>query len=172
MADDVGDLRKAPHGGGLDVRRRAPRHIVEDHGQVSGFRNGLEVLVKALLRRFVVIGRNGKDALHAQSFDFGRQVANFLGVVAAHSRDDGNFSTRFFHDHANHPQVFAVFERGGFAGGAAGDKEIDPLAKLELHQPPQRRFIHGTVFPKGGDEGRAATANFQAHGDLQDRGWG
>ena len=129
------------------------------------------MLVQTLLRRLVVIGGNGKDALHAQSFDFRCQIANFLGVVAAHSRDDGNFAAGFFHDHANHPQVFAVLERGGFAGGAAGDKEIDPLAKLELHQPPQRRFIHGTVFAKRGDEGRAATANFQAHGNLQD-GWG
>ena len=77
------------------------------------------------------------------------------------------------HD-ANHAQVFAVFERGRLARGAAGNEEIDPLAKLELHQSPQRRFIHGTVFPKGGNKGRAATANFQAHGTSENwgRGWG
>ena len=90
-------------------------------------------------------------------------------VVAAHPYHDGDLPTRFFQHEANYSQVLAVLERRGFARGAAGNKEIDPLAKLELHQLAQRRFIHGTVFPKGGDEGRAATANFQAHGTSKER---
>src|SRR5208337_4455870 len=154
------------------------RNVVNNDRKVGRLRHGLEMLVKALLGRLVVVRGYGKNSLHAQAAHLGGKIDYFPGVISADSRNHGD-SPRHFLDHgADDGEVLSVLERRGFPRCTAGDKEVDAGAELELNQTPQCIKVQGAILPEGGHQRRAATTNVNAHkastGDwvLGAGGWG
>jgi hypothetical protein len=64
-ADDVGNLGEAEDGGGLEIDAGAAGDVVEQDGQVRGFRDGAEVLELAFLAGLVVVRVGGEEAVEA-----------------------------------------------------------------------------------------------------------
>jgi hypothetical protein len=110
----------------------------------------LEVLVKAFLGRLVVVRGYGKNSLHAQPAHLGGKIDHFPGVISAHSRNHGNPPRHFLDHGADDGEELSVLERGGFSRCAAGDKEVDAGAELELNQTPQCIKVQGAILPEGG----------------------
>ena len=94
--DDIVDLREARDGSRLEVDAGAARNVVKNHGDADRGSDGLEVLVKTFLRGFVVIRRDGKDAVRAERFVLPRGLDHFGGVVSSGTGDDGRAATGFF----------------------------------------------------------------------------
>ena len=144
-ADDVVDFREALQRGWFDVDAGAAGNVVENDRQLDGRGDGLEMLVKAFLRGLVVIRADGKDAVCAELLEFESQLDDVRGVVSAGAGQHGNLAARFvdgdFHDAA----LLGMRERGAFAGGAAGDQEVDAAVDLAAHQPANRFFIERKI---------------------------
>ena len=83
-ADDVAEVGGAAERGlGGHVDARAARDVVEDHRQGRMLRDGAEMLVEPLLRRFVVIGRHAQNGVGAPQVKFAQLVQHLRGGVAA-----------------------------------------------------------------------------------------
>src|SRR5271163_486234 len=136
-ADDVGDLCQARDGGGFDVDAGAALHAVENDGQIDGAGDGFEMLIEAFLRGLVVIRGDGEDALDAEGGEFAGERNYFCGVVTACSAEDWNFARSFFYRDGDYAEMFLVREGGAFAGGAAGDEEVDTAGDLALDELAQ-----------------------------------
>src|ERR1044071_3431738 len=87
---DVLDLSRQPQRRpGRDVRGGAPRHVVEHDGQPRDrLRHRAEVLVQALLRRLVVVGRDDEHGVGARLLRRARVLDGVRRRVAARARDD------------------------------------------------------------------------------------
>ena len=66
-ARDVRDFCEAPNCDRFDIRRRASGHVVENDRLVCRFRNRFEMLILTFLGGLVVVGRGGKDSVHASA---------------------------------------------------------------------------------------------------------
>ncbi len=55
-----------------------------------------------------------------------------VGVIAARAGDNRDAAARLFDGDFNDAQMFGMGKRGAFAGGAAGDKEIDAGGDLPI----------------------------------------
>ena len=91
------------------------------------------MLVESFLGWLVVVGRDGKNPLDTQPLDLLRQLDNLFRAVSADPCDDRRLAGCFLEHEADHSEVFTVLECGRFPGRPAGHKEVNPLAKLELH---------------------------------------
>src|SRR5215813_1688203 len=140
-ADDVGDHGKPFHRRRLQVRAASSRHVVEDDWQTRRPCDSAVVLIKAFLRRLVVVGRNGKQSIGAQQFDFTGKFDHLLRVVAAGAGEDRNFSGTLLDGDFDNAKVLGARQRRAFPGCAAGYEEIDAGRNLAPHQLSQRRLV-------------------------------
>jgi hypothetical protein len=62
---------------------------------------------------------------------------DLAGIVASGAGQHGDFTLGLFQRDLHHSQMFRTGERRAFAGGAAGDQEIDPGLDLAAHQRAQ-----------------------------------
>ena len=67
---------------GLNINARTARNVVDDDGNGNRLRNRLEVAIKALLSRPVIIRRHRKNAGDMQGFEILRQGDDLGGAVS------------------------------------------------------------------------------------------
>ena len=82
-----GCLPSRSDGLGQQVDARAPRHVVEDHGQVDGLGDREEVRLERALRRLDVVRRHDERAVRPQCFRppaHGHDGARVDGARAGH----------------------------------------------------------------------------------------
>ena len=111
------------------------------------------MLVEALLRRFVVVGRDLQRRIRTGAFRFLCELYRLIGGVGAGTRDDFASSIDEFHGELDHAVVFLMGERGRFAGRADGDDAVDAALYLRLDERAQSRLIYCAIRGKGGDYG-------------------
>ena len=121
------------------------------------------MLVEALLCGLVVIGCHRKNSLDAEPGDLLDERRNPVRSVASHAGKDRHLAPCLFDHDTDHAEIFFVLERGRLAGGAAGDKEINPLAELELDEPAQRLDVDRAGLRERRHQSRATTFDVQAH---------
>src|SRR5208337_3744120 len=155
--DNIFDLREALDGGRLDVDAGAALHAVQNDGEADGFGDGLEMLVEALLRGLVVVGRDGENAVGAEVRELARERDHFGGVVTAGTGENRHFALREFHGDLDDAQMFLMGERRAFSRGATRHKKSDARGNLALDQRAQRGFIQRTIAAKGSDERGASS---------------
>ena len=143
--------------GGFHVDAGAPLHAVHNDRAADGRGDGLVVLVEAFLGGLVVVGRDGEDAVRAQALQFARQFDDFARVVAARAAQHRHLALGLFDRDLDDAQMLGARERGAFAGGAAGNQEIDSGIDLAADQPAQRLFIERQIAPERSDQRRAAS---------------
>jgi hypothetical protein len=148
---DVGDGCQARERRWLHIHAGAPLHAIHDDGQADGRGDRLIVLVEAFLGGLVVVGRDGEDAAHAQVFEFARQFDDFARVVAARAAQHRHAALGLIDRDLDNAQVFGAREGGAFAGGAAGDQEVDARIYLAAHQTPQGCFVERLVWVERSD---------------------
>ncbi len=93
-AGDILQLEKALHRLDRDIHHRARRNVVDDDRDADGVVDRLEMMVKALLVRLVVIGRNDQDAVRTGLFRVLRQLHRLVRVVRAGTGDDRHAALR------------------------------------------------------------------------------
>jgi hypothetical protein len=115
------------------------------------------MLKEAFLRRLVVIRRYREQSIAADSFDFSREVNDFLRVVPAGSRQNRGFPRTLLDRNFNDPQMLGASQRRTFTGRTAGYEEIHAGGDLAPHQLSQCSLVQGKVRPKRRYERRAAS---------------
>ncbi len=148
-SENVGHFGQARQGCGFDVGSGAAGNVVENDGFVDGVGDGVEVAILAFLRRLVVVRRGGQYGVDAgpggNFFGFGNGV---LGGVRSGSGDNGHAAGNDFDGEVDDVQPFVVRESWSFAGGAAGNQEINSGFDLPGHQVAQGRLVDGAVLTK------------------------
>ncbi len=84
--DNLGNRGKPRHGFNGNLHNAAPGNIVEDDGNIDGFRNCCEMPVQSFLRRFVVIGRDRKHRVRPGFLRVACQLDRFAGRIGACAR--------------------------------------------------------------------------------------
>ena len=100
---DVIDFRKPLQRGRLDIHSGAALHAIYNDGQLHRRCDGFVMLVQPFLRRLVVLGGDGENAIGAHRLDLGSEVNHFSGVVTARARQHRHTTLGFFErdfDHA------------------------------------------------------------------------
>src|SRR5260221_1621935 len=162
-ADDVGDLRKAQDGGRFDVDAGAALNAIENDGQVDGGRDGFEVLEEAFLGGLVVVRSDGKNSIRAELLEFVGEGDDLGGVVSASAGENRHFALGYFESELDNTEMLGVGERGAFAGGPAGDEEVDARVNLALDESADGGFVEGAV---GAEWGYERSAGAGKHGLL------
>ena len=88
--DDIGQFVKPLHGVDRHVDDATRRNIVDDDRNADGVVDRLEMLIKALLRRLVVIGRDDQNGVRAGLLGETRKLDRLLRVVRPRAGDDRN----------------------------------------------------------------------------------
>ena len=106
--------------GGLvgHVQAGAAGHVVDDGGQVGAFGDGLEVLVQALLRGFVVVGHHQQHTVHSGLLGLLAQLDALGGAVVAGAGDDRAPLADGVLDLAEQPDFFLDSQGRRLAGSA------------------------------------------------------
>ena len=131
VGHDLRMLRQPHQGVGGDRHSRAPRDVVEHHGQRGGVCDGAKVRLEAALRRLVVVGRDDKQPRDADLVGRARQLDRVVRVVGADAGDHMGPVTDSLDDRAE--QSLLLLVRGGrrLTCGAVDDEavvaEVDQL---------------------------------------------
>ena len=154
-AHNVGKIvGKAGHGGGQQVAARAARHVVRNQRHVHCLGNGLVVLVHALLRGLVVIGRDQQCAVGARLFCKLGQADCFCRVVGTRTGQHRHTALDLINADFNNPFVFFVGQGGRFAGGSARNQTVNALADLVFNKCAVRFFVQFVVPERGYKRGQ------------------
>src|SRR5207247_2532488 len=127
-----------------------------DNDGASDFGDGLEVFVKSVLRRLVVIRTDRQHTIGAETLRSFRSLYRFRRGIASGAKDDLYLAFCFLEDNAQYSIRFFRFQGGAFACGAAGHDHVDAAADLDLDQTPQRWFVNRSVAEKWRHQCRAA----------------
>ena len=137
-----------------DVRRRSAGDVVHEQRQIDARRNRLVVPEDAVLRGFVVVGRQQQRAVGAHLARSGGQPNRLGGRVRAGARDHRDALSRLLDRELDHIVVFGVSKRGGFSGRAARNQPVDPALNLPLDQIAQRGRVHLAVAKRRYESGQ------------------
>src|SRR5579859_1251350 len=123
------------------------------------------MLIQPFLRRFVVIGRDRKNAIRADIRKLPRQRNDLHRVVAASARKNWNSSLRQLDGSFYDPKVLLMRQRGTFSRCPAGNQKIDPRLNLTLNQPVQRPLVQRTIVTERSDQcrSRSRKASVSSH---------
>src|SRR5579872_3543242 len=149
--DDIRNFGKTRQRCRFKIRSGASGDVVEDHRFVAdGFGDRLEMAILAFLRGLVVVRRGREDRVDARTlgefFGFGNGIVRGIGGCARHDRDA---SRGDFDGGVDDMQPFVVRESRSFAGGAAGNKEINAGFDLPGDEIAQGYVVDGAILMKG-----------------------
>jgi soluble lytic murein transglycosylase len=143
--DDVGDLGEAGHRLHAHVDDGARRDVVYDHRNVDRLGDGLEMQIKPLLRRFVVVGRDDQHPVGAGARGMGGEIDRLARAVGARPGDHRHPLGGRLDDDLDHPLVFVMAEGGRLAGRAHRHQPIGSLGDLPFHETPQRGLVDRAI---------------------------
>src|SRR5207253_9867090 len=114
----------------IDVHAGPPRHVVDHNRELGAVGDGLVMLEQSVGAGFVVIGRDGKQAVRAGTFHQTRSVNSLSGIVSPRASKHRHLPVRFLYTDFDDtgPLVFA--QRRALTGGAAGHEEVDAVFDL------------------------------------------
>src|SRR3990170_4672335 len=162
-AGDVLDVaRAALERRRLDVDGRAALDVVDEDRDRDGLGDRAEVAGEAVLGRLVVVGVHDERAGRAGPLRVLREVDGLGGRVRARAGHDLDAAPRGLEDDLDDPLVLVVRERGGLAGGPAGDQAVGPVRDVELDQLPELRLVDRAA-PERGDHRDERTLEPRAH---------
>ena len=117
---------------GLDVLAGAAGDVVDAMRQAGFLGEHAEVVVKAFLRRLVVVGGDLQGGVGADFFGELRQAEGFGRAVRAGAGHDLDSAGDGLDDEGDDALLFLVAERGRLAGGAHRDEAVGAGGDLEL----------------------------------------
>src|ERR1700680_4362749 len=147
-ADDVIDFREALESGGFDIHAGATLDTVNNDGDFYGGGDGFVVLIESFLTGFVVVGRDGKKAVHAHGLEVLGELNDLGSVVAAGAGEHTDAAVGLFERDFDYAQMFFARERGTLARGSARHQEIDAFIDLTFYQRTEGWLIERAVFAK------------------------
>ncbi len=139
----------------LEVHAGAPRHVIQHHRHFRGGGDGLEVLVKPLLRWFVVIRAYAQHAVDAGEVARAQFLNHRRGVVAAAAHKDRHFAVYHLYHQILYPLLLVLGEGGCLARRGEDAEEVGAVFQLILHKVFQRGIIHRARVCEWSDEGYA-----------------
>ena len=160
-ADDVAEVGGAAERGlGGHVDARAARDVVEDHRQGRMLRDGAEMLIETLLRRFVVIGRHAQNGVGAPQVEFAQLVQHLRGGVAAAAHHQRHAACDLVGDEHGDHGAFGHVERGGLGRGAECDDVVHAAVDHVVDHAGQRLVVDAAVCRERGDHRGAHAGKF------------
>ena len=143
---------------GQQVDARAPRHVVEDHGQVDGLGDREEVRLERALRRLDVVRRHDERAVRPQCFRppaHGHDGARVDGARAGH---DGHAAAARVDARLEHAVALGGVQRRGLARRAERHDAVRAARDVPLEESPQGAVVHGVGRVHGRHERDVAPA--------------
>ena len=151
MPIDVLHVARQPQRGlGGHVHARPARYVVEYHGQGRMLRYGAEMLVKSLLRGFVVIGRHAQDGVRAPQVEFAELVQHLRRRVSAAAHHQRHAACDMVGDEHGDHRAFGHVERRGFGRGAERHDVIHAALYYVIYHARQCLIIDASVRCEGG----------------------
>ncbi len=130
----------------------------------DAFRDRLEVLIQAFLRRLVVVRGDREQTIGADAFHVARQLDHLAGVVAAGAGQHRHTAVGFFDNQFNDAQLVAMAQRGRFPGRPAGREEVDAAVDLSSRQALDCRLVEGAVLGERRNQCSADARESRTHG--------
>ena len=137
---------EALHGVDRHVDHRARRDVVDDDRNADRVVDRLEVLVHALLRGLVVIGRDDQHGVCARLLGVLRKIDRLLGGVRARAGDDGDTALGLIDAPLDDLLVLVVRERRALAGGSDRHQSVGALGDLPFDNVAERLFVDARRF--------------------------
>ncbi len=157
-------LFQGDYGGDIDIDAGPGRDVVQDDRTLCGCRHRLEMQTYAFLRGAHVRRRRDQEAGWAQCVQARDFFRDQPCVAAADAHHDRTAGLHGFHHAAEHPVLFMLVQRRGFAGGAAHHQAMHAgsgQAQGELLRTVKIKF----ALPERRDE-RNPDAFKDGHGDV------
>ena len=142
---------QAGHGFDADFNPAAAGDAVEHDGQLGGFAHGLEVQEQPVLGGLVIVRGDLQNGGGTGGFGLLGDFNRFPSAVGACSGHHNAASAGEFHGELDHAIMLFVVERGGFAGGAAGDHAGHAAVELKIDELFECRLINLAVAERGDD---------------------
>ena len=153
-ADNVRMGRQPGNGLVRHVHARPPGHIVQQHGQLDGFGDGLEMQGQSRLGGPIVIGGDDQRPVGPDSLGVTHQFDRLFGRRRAGPGDDPRPSGRHLHAQLHHPLVLIQRQRGALARRAHRYDAVDACGDLAFQKLREGGFVHLSVTKwcdQGGD---------------------
>jgi len=146
-ADDIfAFFGEALHGLNCNFDSATARNAVEDDWDTRATSHFAEMLEKAFLRWFIVIGRNLEGTIRADFFGVLGKIDRFGGGVASRAGEHLEFARGKFHRELDDFNVLVVIDGGRFAGRADRHDSVDASLDLNFDQSLERGFINFAIF--------------------------
>ena len=158
-AHNTGYLRQPQHGVVGHIGNAATGHVVQHHRQVHRFRDGLEVLVLAFLRGFVVVGNDLQVAVGTHLARKSGEVYCLRGGVGTAARHHRHAAFCLFHRHADNLAMLLHADSGRFTRGPDHTDTVRPLRDVPVDQLAQSGVVHTAVFMHRRDKRHDAASN-------------
>ena len=124
---------------------RSARHVVQDDRDLSRPRHRAEMFDQPAGGGFIVVGGDMKSAIGTGLFGSAREGHGFGGGIGSRAGQNLYPFARELDHQFNHPPMFRVGERGGFARGSARHEGRSSPLDLKFHQFRQLLFVNRAV---------------------------
>ena len=156
---DAGDVRQfvePRHGRHRHVDHRARRDIVDDDGDADGVVDRLEMPVKPLLARLVVIGRDDEQGIGAGFFRMAGERDRLGGVVGAGAGDHRHAAARRVDAPFHHLLVLVMGQGRAFAGRPDRHEAVGAVLDLPFDMGAEGLLVDGAVLERRHQSGERA----------------
>ncbi len=144
---DVLAVAGQPYGGlSLHVDASAARHVVEHHRQLGSGGDGLEVLVKTLLRRLVVIGTDTQHTVDALEVASLQLLHHGSSIVAATTHQNGHARLYLVYNQVLDSLLFLARQHRRLARRGQNAEKVSTVLQLIFHQAQQCLIVHLAVL--------------------------
>src|SRR3974390_494707 len=130
------------------VDDRARRDVVDDDWNTDRVVDRLEVLVQALLRGLVVVGRDDQDGIRTRIFRVLGEVDGLAGRVGARPPDHGDALLGLVDAPFDHALVLVMAQGWAFARGPHWHEPVRAFGDLPVDQGTERRLVHAAVLER------------------------
>src|SRR6185437_6657359 len=145
-ADDVFEPVKPLHRLDRHVDDAAAGDVVDEDRNADGVVDGLEMLIEALLRRLVVVGRHHQHRVGAGLLGVAGEFDGLHRVVGARAGDDRHAPARLIDADVDDVAVLGVAQRRALAGGAGRHQAMRAGADLPIDQGAKGRLVEFPVL--------------------------